>query len=449
MNVIYLDQNVVIDLVENKKSDPLLLKARNVILELVQTGRAVFPYSEIHLAESEPMDAPSRQRIGAFWDTISKGYRFIAGKEIRTGQFQDVFHQRPTRFRPDSVLYHDRFPFAQSIEDADMAAQAARAQSLREVVEYWATLKKTEIDGHIRTIEAAVAPRLVMKMFGKMLAGGFPSLGEIHSEYNTIASDLAWQYHDQGQEEDALFRAVAFMRDNALSVPAMAIECAGLEALAEQYAFDPDNRARRAVEKSQLDHDSNDLAALSNFVPYCVAGISDGNAVNLIKRAYGKIRKSPPTLFVRSEIGKFLSFLEALPFPEAPTDPLVEAGRAKGRCLILVRWKQNELLTREELPSKGGIRREMLPHGGLKIWSETFADEWHSLLETLEETLKEQEKEMAGEAIIYGGQNMEGPSEILFQIGIPCGLVKLRHEELNAAFAVNSASAPLLSQAAS
>ena len=160
---------------------------------------------------------------------------------------------------------------------------------------YWASLKKAEIDGRIRRLKAGVLHKAAIDMLSKSIEGTTPALGEIMSEHNTIASDLSWAIRDKGNDPEPLLTAIAFMRDHAHEIPAIAIETAGLEALGEQYASD--NVRKRAVEKSQLDHDSNDLTALSNFVPYCAAGISDGNAVAIARRAYKKFEPFSDTAF--------------------------------------------------------------------------------------------------------------------------------------------------------
>ena len=104
MNVIYLDQNFAITFAEKGHMDPRYVDARDAVFEAVKSGKALFPYSELHLIESAGMDAPSRTRLAEFWDTVSAGYRFIQQKNIRSSQFKDLLLQKPIRFRPHLVL---------------------------------------------------------------------------------------------------------------------------------------------------------------------------------------------------------------------------------------------------------------------------------------------------------------------------------------------------------
>ena len=431
MNVIYLDQNAVIGLAEKSEPDRRFARAREIVLRLVEAKHAIFPYSEIHFTESEAMFPESQRRIGSFWETISRGYRFGAGKDIRSLQFKDVFHGRKTRFSPHLCVFRDFIGFAENINQANPAAQIERADRLRDVVQYWATLTKEEIDGRIRTAEATASSRMVMGMMKKWLSGHVPSLGEIHSEYNTVASELSEEFRNQGEDDDCFFKAVAFMREHALEVLAVAIECVGLESLAEQYALD--NKTKRSVQKSQLDHDANDLAALSNFVPYCDAAISDGNAVGVVRRAYKKLRNKPPQLFTWREIEKFTDFLEAMPAPETETRPESEIERLPEQTLFMIPHRKKELMRRESLTPQGRIGREILPFGGLKVSSEEPI-EWDVLLAGLEASLEDVKKEVGGEAVMYGGRNAGANGEILFKIRVPLGMFNLCRDEIHAAF---------------
>ncbi len=300
MNVIYLDQNVVINLAERGDQDERFLRARDAVLKQVETGAAVFPYSEVHFAESAPMSPESQNRVGQFFDLISARYRFAEGKDIRSEQFKDLLKGRKTWFRPKEVVFRDPISFVQNIDRFDPGRQAVRSTQLRKVVSYWASLRQEDIDEHIRKIEARTLSRMVVQMLQKALAGELPLLGEIDSEYHTIASELSWALRDRGDKGDPFLNAIHFMSEHALEVPAIAGECTALEALAEQYAMD--NIHKRKVEKSQLDHDSYDLAAIANFVPYCDAGVFDGNAVAIARRAYKKLNLPSPLLFPFREI---------------------------------------------------------------------------------------------------------------------------------------------------
>jgi hypothetical protein len=310
--------------------------------------------------------------------------------------------------------------------------QAVRSTQLRKVVSYWASLTQEDIDQHIREIEARTLARMAVQMLEKALRGESPSLGEIGSEYNTIASELAWSFRNRGDKGDPFLNAIRFMSEHALEVPAIAIECTGLEALAEQYATD--NIQRRKVEKSQLDHDSYDLAAIANFVPYCDAGIFDGNAVAIARRAYRKLNIPAPQLFPFREINDFTDYLNSLPAPEKEVDPETEA-LPDSRSLIVIPWQKNKLIRRERLSSADDIQREILPSGGLKVWSRHIID-WSVLLAALENSLEEcgidQEMTMYGVGLSNSG------SRVAFHVRVPFGMFDLCREEIQAAFRANS-----------
>jgi hypothetical protein len=432
VNVIYLDQNVVIDLVEGTARNAQLKKTRDLILRLVESRRAIFPYGEVHQWESSGMSPDSKRRIGEFWDVISRGYRFMAGKDIRSSQFKDVFHGRKTRFSPHLVVFHHSWKFIDLVGELDPALQSIHAALFRAVVQRWAGLTQQEIEGQIRQEEAATMPRMVVEMFNRILNGQLPSENEIFLEYNIIASDLSWEFSGDGENDDALFKALAFMRDHALDVHAVAIESVGFESLARQYAID--NKRGRAVADSQLDHDSNDLKALSNFVPYCAAGIFDGNAVNVVRKAYKDLRKTPPRLFMRRELEEFTTFLEAMPPPEGEPEPNVEATPSTGRTLFTIPRKKRELVWRESLDPAGAIKREILPFGGLKVWSEENTD-WRELLTALESSFDQTKKEFGGEAVLYGAQSSHGVGAVLFQVRLPFGRINGCRDKVEAAFA--------------
>jgi hypothetical protein len=432
MNVVYLDQNIVIDLVERSQDNSQIRRTRDLILRLVESGHAIFPYSEVHQWESRGMSPDSKRRIGEFWDTISRGYHFSAGKGIRSLQFKDVLHGRRTRFSPHLVVFRGGLKFMDLVGELDPALQSAHTEQFRAVVERWATLTERQLDGRIRKEEATTSARMVVDMFTKILNGELPSESEIFSEYNIIASDLSWEFRAKGENDDAFLKAVTFMRDHALEVHAIQIQSVGLETLARQYAVD--NKTVRAVANSQLEHDCNDLTAASNFVPYCAAAISDGNAVNIVRRAYKEVGKTPPTLFTRRELKEFTEFLGEMPPPEGEPDPESEAARSTRRTLFTIPRKKRELIRRELFNPIGGIKREILPFGGLKVWSEGNAG-WPSLLAALESLAKETKAEFGGEAVLYGGRGMNGRSEIFFQRRVRLSVLNLCLDEIEAAFA--------------
>jgi hypothetical protein len=165
-----------------------------------------------------------------------------------------------------------------------------------------------------------------------------------------------------------------------------------------------------------------------------VAAISDGNAVNVVRKAYKDLRKTPPILFLRRELAEFTEFLEALPTPEGETDPEAEMARSRGHTLFTIFRKKDELVRRELLDPVGGIKREILPFGGLKVWSEANAD-WPSLLAALESSVEETKEELGGEAVLYGGRATHSSGEILFNVRVPVGILDVCRDEIQNAFA--------------
>jgi len=299
-------------------------------------------------------------------------------------------------------------------------------------VAYWASLRQEDINEHIRKIEAQTLSKMVVQMLERGLAGELPSLGEIDSEYNTIASELSWVFRDRDNKGDPFLSAIRFMSEHALEVPAIAVECAALKALAEQYATD--NLRKRKVEKSQLDHDSYDLAAIANFVPYCDAGIFDGNAVAIGRRAYQKLSLPAPRLFPFREIDDFTGYLNRLPPPENEVSPESE-GSMDGRSLVLIPWQKDKLIRRERLSAIGEIQREVLPFGGLKVWAPQHID-CMLLLAAVESSTED--ADIAQEMTLYGTNVRQSGSPIAFQIRVPFGMFDLCRGEVEAAFKANS-----------
>jgi hypothetical protein len=430
VNVVYLDQNAAIDLAEAASPDSRFYRTRQITSRLVEQKIAIFPYSSIHLLESAHMSDASKAQLAGFWQTVSRGYRFTESKNIRTQQFLDILHGKPMRFRQHLVILRDQVEFAESLDWPTYSSlRNARITRFREVVEHWSTLTREQINQGVRTAEAGTAARMLIDMFNRALRGELPSLDEIDSEYNTIASELAWAFRETGAGDNAWFKAMEFMRDRSLDVPAVEIECVGLEALAEQYASD--NPRRRAVERSRLDHDINDLSAVSNFVPYCIGGILDANAIAIVRRAYRKLHRTPPTLFTYRELDAFNDFLDTLPVPEQTPVPLLEIERSEGRVLLTVPVDGDELVRREPLGEKDGVICELLPFGGVKVSSESSIA-WQTLLSVLESIDKEFGS--GGEATLHGGTSTVGCAQILLSLRVPFGIFDVAREDIQQAF---------------
>jgi hypothetical protein len=222
------------------------------------------------------------------------------------------------------------------------------------------------------------------------------------------------------------------MQKHALEVPAIAIECSGLEVLAERYAIDSPQRS--PVAKSELDHDSYDLAALSNYVPYCAAGTTDRKAAGIIQRAFKKMKLPAPPIFTLREVENFTAFIRDLPAPITEIDARIEALNAGVQCLILVPSKPNNLIEREAFPPERDVEREMLPLGGLKIWSRAKLP-WSILYTELQQFHDELECGNGKDAVLYGLRSSSDTVTTDFEIRIPFGMFDLAKKEIEQAFA--------------
>ncbi len=118
--VVYLDQNFLFCLAERADQERRFGEARDAVVAAVDSHRAIFPDSQMHLSESENMSPESKLRIGDFSDRISRGYRFTAGKEIRSSQFLDVFNGKQIRLSSASRT------FAEQIGSSEAKSEARR-----------------------------------------------------------------------------------------------------------------------------------------------------------------------------------------------------------------------------------------------------------------------------------------------------------------------------------
>lgn len=145
--VIYLDQNVVVNVCECMR--PSKYEGREAERELrreiercVEEGLAIFPYSEVHLSEAANVtDSESRAEQIRFWKNVSKGYRFQDARVIERGQLQTLFEERPIRFARQLAVNHSQLSFEEELPDPDPRAQN-RGESFRGLAEYWANKRR-------------------------------------------------------------------------------------------------------------------------------------------------------------------------------------------------------------------------------------------------------------------------------------------------------------------
>ena len=132
-------------------------------------------------------------------------------------------------------------------------------------------------------------------------------------------------------------------------------------------------------------------------MPYCVAGTTDAKAAGIITRAYKKMNAQAPAVFTLRELERFTTFVRELPMPTSEVDMETEALNAQSQSLVLLPRERDILIDREPFPSRNGVQREMIPLGGLKVWS-TAQIPWVSLLRELEHFDRELEDAPGGDA---------------------------------------------------
>ncbi len=82
VRVIYVDQNVIVDVCEcmrpsKQHGREQQRELRAEIERCVDSGIAIFPYSEVHLTEAANVSDPeSRSEQIGFWEKVSRRYRF-------------------------------------------------------------------------------------------------------------------------------------------------------------------------------------------------------------------------------------------------------------------------------------------------------------------------------------------------------------------------------------
>ena len=123
--------------------------------------------------------------------------------------------------------------------------------------------------------------------------------------------------------------------------------------------------------------------------------------------------------------------------PTSEVDMETEALNAQSQSLVLLPRERDILIDREPCPSRNGVQREMIPLGGLKVWS-TAQIPWVSLLRELEHFDRELEDAPGGDSILYGFTATGSAAQLHFEIQIPFGMFNLAQEDIDKAFTYNS-----------
>jgi hypothetical protein len=168
-------------------------------------------------------------------------------------------------------------------------------------------------------------------------------------------------------------------------------------------------------------------------VPYCIAGTTDAKAAEILRRAYAKLHKAPPAIFTLRQLVDFTEFVSQLSKAEKEIDPVVELSTSGRQSLMLVPEVGDKLIAREAYSPIVNIQREILPLGGLKVWSDAMIG-WQPLLAALEAFDNELTHEGGSEANLSGGLVTENGPGIHFKIRVPFGIFAACRPEIEAAF---------------
>ena len=292
--VIYLDQNAVVAACECMRPSKyegreIGRKLRREIERCVEDGLTIFPYSEVHLSEAANVTDPeSRAEQIRFWKKVSKGYRFHDARVIERSQLQTLFEERPIRFARQLAVHRSQLSFEEELPDPDPRAQN-RGDSFRGLAEYWANKRRDEMRDNVHQAEVDAIVRLIWEDLFTLLKTGKIPFNRLFSKHNDLFTEVCEYLRDRGS--NTVFEdACTWLKENARRIPSLLISVLGVEYIAEEYAADL--RSRKKVENAELDHDFNDLEALSHWFPYADCAFADRKWQPLFFRDCG--RRSVP-----------------------------------------------------------------------------------------------------------------------------------------------------------
>ena len=243
VRVIYLDQNIVVDVCECMRSSKQHGRSEQRALRLqiercVDEGLAIFPYSEVHLSETANVsDQESRTEQVSFWDKVSQRYRFHDARAVEVNQLHAILEERPVRFSRELAIHRSPLTFEQELPEPDLEAKKQRAELFKGLAKYWVGKLTHDLSGTIRHREVDGIIRLILEDLTNFLRTGTFPLHRIFSKHNDLHSELCWHLRDQGSAkpfEDAL----CWLQTNALRIPSLLIDFLATEYVAEQFATD-------------------------------------------------------------------------------------------------------------------------------------------------------------------------------------------------------------------
>jgi hypothetical protein len=399
VRVIFLDQNVVVDVCEGMRPSKQhgrepQRELRSEIERCVDSGIAIFPYSEVHLTEAANVSDPeSRSEQIQFWEKVSRQYRFHDAKAIESIQLQTILKHRPVRFSRELAIHKSQLTFEQELPPPDPDAKAKRAKSFRGLVEYWASKASEDLTEKIRHKEVEGMIRLIFEDLSNFLKTGDLPLNRIFSKHNELHSELCWRLREHGSNTNTVFEdACCWLKDNALKIPSLLIDFVGTEYLAEQFATDA--KFRKKVENAEADHDANDLEAAAHWFPYADFVFADTKVVTFLfpklrsavtKAGSFEISAERPILF--SSRAKFLNFLRELKPTEivSTAEGEMQDDRGSVKMLLYILRTPESLISRETIERRRDLSAEILPGGGLRIDARGNETSWDMIASFFQE----------------------------------------------------------------
>jgi hypothetical protein len=418
--VIYLDQNVVVDACEcmrpsKSQGREEKRQIRFEIERCVEEGLAIFPYSEVHLSEAANVTDPeSRAEQIRFWKNVSKGYRFHDARVIERSQLQTLFEARPIRFARQLAVHHSQLSFEEELPDPDPQAQNW-GESFRGLAEYWANKRRNELCGNVHQAEVDAIVRLIWEDLFTLLRTGQIPFNRLFSKHNDLFTEVCEYLRERGSItvfEDAC----AWLKENARRIPSVLINVLGVEYIAEEYATDL--RSRKKVENAELDHDFNDLEALSHWFPYADCAYTDRKmattifprlrkAVSAKRHSFNLPHDRPTPLSSLPELLKFLQGLSASESAVSVDSELRNDHQSKKTLLYVLR-KPELLTSREAVVTGNSTTAEILPGGGLRI-DATNEETWKMIVNTFQQMEYYIPEDGKSAAIVAADWSLERP----------------------------------------
>lgn len=391
--IIYLDQNAVVSACECVRPSKYAgreigRQLRREIERCADEGLAIFPYSEVHLSEAANVTDPeSRAEQIRFWNRACKGYRFHDARIVERTQLETLLEEQPIRFARELAVHRSPLRFEEELPDPDPRGQS-RGNSFRGLAEYWARKPLDKLRGNVHQTEVDAIIRLIWEDLFTLLRTGQIPFNRLFSKHNDLFTEVCDYLRAKGSVT-AFEDACAWLQENARRIPSLLINVLGVEYIAEEYAADL--RSRKKVENAELNHDFNDLEALSHWFPYVDCAFTDRKiatgvfprlrkAVRTKKHSFSLPHGRPTLLSSLPELLKFLQDLSAAEFA-ASIDGELQNHRESKKTLLYVLRKPEFLKSRETIQTANSTTAEILPGGGLRI-DATTEETWEMIVNT-------------------------------------------------------------------